>query len=177
MSKSIFLGFAAGMLCTTTWAAATTPLDVKPGQWETTTTSETAGQLPIPQEMLDKMPPEQRARMEQAMKARAAKGATTRTRKSCVRKEQLDKIPFSADDDGKSCKPTVETSSRTKQEIHMDCENEAGKRTGFFRVEAADPESVKGTVQMTVSNGGRTMNINSNFSAKWLGPVCTESGK
>ena len=125
---------------------------------------------------LDKMTPEQRARMEQAMKARVGKGATARTNKSCVTKEQLDK-PFNPAGDRQSCKMTVLTSSRAKQEIQMDCEAAGGKQTGVFRIEAADSENVKGAVQMTASNGGRTMNINSNFSAKWLGPVCAEAGK
>jgi len=176
VTNTIRFGFAAMLFCSTAWAADTTPLDVKPGQWETTLTTETAGQLPIPQELLDKMSPEQRARMEQAMKARAGKGPTTHTSKSCVRKDQLDK-PFNPGEDRKSCKMTVVTSSRTKQDIRMECENESGKQTGVFRIEAADPENVKGAVQMTMSNGGRTMNVNSNFSAKWLGAACTENGK
>jgi hypothetical protein len=30
-------------------------------------------------------------------------------------------------------------------------------------------------MEMVASSGGRSMNVNSTFSAKWLGPVCTES--
>ena len=32
-------------------------------------------------------------------------------------------------------------------------------------------------MQMTATNGGRTMNINSTISSKWVGPACTESDK
>jgi hypothetical protein len=173
MNNRILFGLAAIVLGSVAWAADMTPLDVKPGQWENTVTSQTNGQLPIPQEMLDRLSPEQRARMEQAMKARGAKGPTSHTTKSCVTKEQLDKAFAPAEQ--KACKMTMLTSSRTKQEIQMDCEIGGGKQTGKLQIEASDSENVKGTMQMTASNGGRTMNINSSFSAKWLGPVCTES--
>src|SRR5690242_9544509 len=45
------------------------PLNVKPGLWETTVTYSMAGELPMSPEMLKKMTPEQRARLEEAMKA------------------------------------------------------------------------------------------------------------
>ena len=174
MTLRLSFSFAAALLCATAWAADPTPLNVKTGQWETTMTTETAGQLPIPQEMLDKMTPEQRARMEAAMKARGAQGARTNAHKSCVKKEDLDK-PFGDDEQRKSCKQTIVTSSATRQEIHMDCEIGGGKQSGTLKVEAVDSGNVKGSMQMVASNGGRSMNVNSSFSAKWLGPVCTES--
>jgi len=50
------------------------PLNVKPGEWESTISNDTRGQLPVPQEMIDKMSPEQRAKMEAMMKARGLGG-------------------------------------------------------------------------------------------------------
>jgi hypothetical protein len=150
---------------------------VKPGEWETTVTVETGGQPSIPQERLDRMTPEQRALVEQALKARAAKGPATHTTKSCVKKEDLDKNPFTSDDNPNSCKPMPVASSRTKQEYRIDCDTSTGKRTGTIRIEAADSEHVKGAVQMTVVTNNRTMNINSNITGKWLGAACTESAK
>ncbi|HSR05657.1 MAG TPA: DUF3617 family protein, partial [Bryobacteraceae bacterium] len=92
----------------------------------------------------------------------------------CVRKEDLQK-PFGNDEERKSCKQTIVTSSSTHQEIHMDCEMGGGKQTGTLKVEALDSGNVKGSMQMVASNGGRSMTVNSSFSSKWLGPVCTES--
>src|SRR5437868_8630402 len=89
---------------------AQTPLNVKTGEWESTLTNETTGQLPVPQEMIDKMTPEQRARMEAMMKARGIQGPRTTVTKHCVKKEDLDK-PFGSDN--KSCKQTLVTSSAT----------------------------------------------------------------
>ena len=120
------------------------------------------------------MTPEQRAKMEAMMKARGMQGPQTTVSKHCVKKEDLDK-PFAKEN--KSCKQTIVTSSSTKQEIHMECEMGGGKQGGTLKLEAVDSSTVKGSMQMTASNGGRTMNVNSTFSAKWLGPACTESNK
>jgi hypothetical protein len=168
--------FAAALFCATAWATDRTPLNVKTGEWETTMSGESAGQLPIPQEMLDKMTPEQRARMEGAMKARSGQGPRTTVRKNCMRKETLDK-PFGNDEERKSCKQTIVTSSATKQEIHLECETRGGKQIGTFKLEALDSGNMKGSMHMTASNGARTMNMNYNFSTKWLGPKCSESNK
>jgi hypothetical protein len=165
---------APALYCAAVCAAQTTPLNVKTGEWESTLTSETSGQLPLPQEMLDKMTPEQRAKMEAMMKARGMQGPRTTVTKHCVKKEDLDK-PFA--NENKSCKQTVLTSSGASQEIRMECEIGGGKQAGTLKLEAVDSSTVKGSMQMTASNAGRTMNVNSTFSAKWLGPACTETNK
>jgi uncharacterized protein DUF3617 len=173
MISRIAFPLASALFCAGI-CAAQTPLNVKTGEWESTISSDTSGQLPIPQEMIDKMTPEQRAKMEAMMKARGMQGPRTTVTKHCVKKEDLDK-PFG--NDNKSCKPTIVNSSATKQEIHMDCEVGGGKQVGTLKFEAVDSSTVKGSMQMTASNGGRTMNVNSTFSARWLGPACTESSK
>lgn len=176
MILRISFPLASALFCAVACAAQTTPLNVKTGEWESTITNETSGQLPVPQEMIDKMTPEQRAKIEAAMKARGMQGPRTTVNKHCVKKEDLDK-PFAKNDEKKACKQTILTSSATKQEVHMECEMGGGKQVGTLRLEALDSSTVKGSMQMAASNGGRTMNVNSSFSAKWLGPACTESEK
>ncbi len=166
----------AALFGATVWAADFTPLNVKTGEWEVTMTGESTGQLPIPQAMLDKLTPEQRAKMEAAMKARGGPGARPTVHKSCLRKEKLDK-PFGDNEERKSCKQTIVTSSGTKQEIHMECAQGGGQQTGTLKLEAVDSSTVKGVMQMTASSEGRSMNMNYDFSAKWLGPVCSETNK
>jgi len=58
MISRISFPLASALFCAAAWAAQTTPLNVKTGEWESTSTNETTGQLPVPQEMLDKMTPE-----------------------------------------------------------------------------------------------------------------------
>lgn len=169
---TIALTFA---FCWAAWTAdSITPLDVKLGQWETTSTMATTGMPPIPQEVLDKLTPEQRAKMEERMKSGGVGGAPrTMTRQSCLKKEDLEKaMTFGADD--KSCTRTVVTSSRSKAEIHIECNRNGMKSNGTVKIEASSSENVKGTVQMSMGDGTRTMNVNSSFNSKWLSPVCSD---
>ncbi|HEV2687310.1 MAG TPA: DUF3617 family protein [Bryobacteraceae bacterium] len=168
MTKVVFatllLSYAAA------WAADV-PLAVKTGLWESTSTMERSGAPPIPPEVLARIPPEQRAKMEERMKASQA--PTTTTTKTCVTQEQLNKA-FAMGDEQKSCTRTVTSASATKQEIQIECATVQFKSTGVIRVEAVNPENVKGSMQMntTTPTGGKGMTINSTFSAKWLGPTC-----
>ncbi|MGA2360569.1 MAG: hypothetical protein ABSF66_16325 [Terriglobales bacterium] len=77
----------------TLWAADNiTPLNVKEGLWEMTVTHSMSGMpaMPdIPPDVLAKMPPEQRARMEAMMKG----GPSTDVRKECITKEKIEKQP------------------------------------------------------------------------------------
>jgi Protein of unknown function (DUF3617) len=147
------------------------PLNVKTGTWETIYTTTVSGAPPIPQEMLDKMTPEQRTRFDTMMKKMATGTPTTRTSKTCLTKEQLAKNPFN---DRKSCTETVLASTGSKMEIEEVCMEENAKTNAKVRIEASDSENVKGWVQSTVTGSGRTMNVNGTFTSKWIGAVCKD---
>ena len=167
------------------WAADPVPLDVKTGEWEYTVTTQMTGvpqsarqQIPsIPPEQLAKMPPEQRAKIEAALKqagAMASGKPMTTTSKSCIRKDDLSKmIPKSNRD--QSCKTTLVSSSRTKQELKMDCESNGNKQTGAVVIEALSSESTKFTLQMASNQDGHAMNMTINGVSKWLGATCSET--
>jgi hypothetical protein len=156
------------LACSAGWTAdSVSPLDVKLGQWETTVTSNIP--MPaIPQEVLNKLPPEQRAKLQERMKANQG----PRTSQSCLKKEDLDKaMKFGADDN--SCTRTIVTSSRSKQEIHIECARGGSKQTGIIRIEATGPDSIKGSMEFGES-GNRSANFSSTFTSKWLGPACKD---
>lgn len=147
------------------------PLKVKPGLWLTTITSTTSGQPPIPPGTLDKLTPEQRAKLEAAMKARASQGPQTRSYKKCVTQDDLNKDPFA--EDKKSCTRTVLSSTGSKMDVHEVCTETGGVKTDLtVHIEALDSENVKGSVHLNATGGGRTMIGDSNITAKWLGPAC-----
>ena len=95
------------------------PLNVKTGLWESTTTSTTAGEMPLPSDMLAKFSPDQRARIEARMNANSAARMGTFTNKQCETKEKLAEQPFSSQ---KECKSSIITSTATKAEIKMSCD-------------------------------------------------------
>jgi Protein of unknown function (DUF3617) len=171
VTKTFSIGFAL-LFCSTLPAADFSPLDVKTGQWETTMTGQTSGMPPIPDDVLNRMTPEQRAKVEAVMQARGGSKATVT--KNCVTKDKLDKAFSLGDENTKSCSRSLVASSGNKQEIRIDCNRDGTKSTGTVKVEAADSENIKASMQMTVSNGAHTMNMNYVFASKWIGPVCSE---
>lgn len=170
-------------LSAATWAADVTPLDVKTGQWEYTVTSQISGlgdaqkQMPqIPPEQLAKMPPDQRAKLEAALKqygAIASGKPNTTTNKTCIKKEDLAKLDPAKNTD-KSCKLTVISSSRSKQEIKEECSPNGNKQSGTMTIEAQNSESVKFTFTGTSMEEGHPINMNVNGTGKWLSATCTE---
>jgi len=111
---------------------------------ESTTTSTTTGQMPIPSELLGKLSPDQRARMEARMNANSAPSTRTFTDKQCETKEKLAEQPFSSQKECKSAiKSAIISSTATKAEIKMFCEFGDVKSVGTMNIEVLSPESVK----------------------------------
>ena len=90
------LFFVALIASATAFASDT--LDVKTGLWEITYTTATHGTL-IPQSTLDKLTPEQRAKLQASMKAQQAAGPKAHTDQTCVTEEDLKKGAFRDEDD------------------------------------------------------------------------------
>ena len=65
------------------------PLNVKLGLWEMNTTTKSGGEMPISPELLNKLTPEQRAKLEESMKAHSGAHETTNTYKTCLTKEKM----------------------------------------------------------------------------------------
>ena len=144
------------------------PLNVKLGLWETTSTTQMSGMPPIPPEALAHLTPEQRAKIEASMGAEGQ--PKTHTTKSCMTKEKMEKAMFG--EERQNCKRTVVTSTGSKAEVRLDCDQQGMKTSGTVRVDAVDSENVKGSVKAESTGGGNTMKVNSNFTSKWLSADC-----
>src|SRR5262245_51445076 len=68
-------------------------LAVKTGLWQTTVTTSMAG-MSLPADVLAKMPPAQRAQMEQRMQQMGAGAPRTMQEKSCITDKDLKDGPF-----------------------------------------------------------------------------------
>lgn len=144
------------------------PLNVKPGLWECTLTTVLSGQAPIAPEMLSRLNPEQRARLEEQMKA--GMGAHKHVYKSCVTKEDLAKGEGFADK--KECTQKVLKSTADELDLNVSCNEEGSQGKGTIHLMVVNPESVKGKGQMSISASGTTMNSDATFSSKWVGSAC-----
>jgi hypothetical protein len=158
-SRLLFLILLAGPL-----ALAADGFDVKTGLWEMTVATATSGVL-IPQETLDRMPPEQRERLLAGLKARAAKGPVPHTSKECVTAEDLKRGAFNRVQDQRCVfTPTVQTAKR--QAGKMTCPPPGGGGEANF--EAVSREQIRGTITITAATGS----IKVDMSGKWLGASC-----
>ncbi|HXN46646.1 MAG TPA: DUF3617 domain-containing protein [Bryobacteraceae bacterium] len=147
------------------------PLDIKPGLWETTITTQAKGIQPAPPEMMAKLTPEQRAQIEAAAKAKGGVGQQTRVMKSCLTADDLKK-PFSLSDDAHACTRAVISSSGTKQEVHFECTKGPVSSSGEIHVEALSPESTKGGSQYTSRDSTHRMDAKVTFTARFLSADC-----
>jgi hypothetical protein len=147
------------------------PLNVKPGLWESTRTINRAGQMPIPAEMLNRLSPEQRARMEERMNAKSGTHTSTTTEKHCVTKEDLEKERLKLAE-AKECTTTVLNSTTTTVKAKLECDQEGMHATGTLELVAADPEHMNGSYHSTVDADGHTMNVDGTWTSKWLSSSC-----
>ena len=163
---------AAMALCAAAWAADNVaPLDVKPGQWETTVTIARNGAPPIPPDVLAKMSPEQRAMIEARMKAGMNLGPQTHVAKHCVTREDMARA-FAPNEDKQSCTRTVLSSTSSSQDFRVDCASSG--MTAIGHIEAVDSEHLRGKVKSTTTQSGQTTTSETTIFSKWLGAACPE---
>jgi uncharacterized protein DUF3617 len=146
------------------------PLNVKTGLWETTRTWTRTGVPPLPASMLERLTPEQRARIEQRMKANAEMKIKTVTDKNCVTKKDLDNPPDFTQN-GKCTWSSLESSS-TRERGTVSCETEGVKMNGNGDFDAPDQEHMNALIHLTTTGEGHTMKMTGNFKSRWIGPSC-----
>jgi hypothetical protein len=175
MTTKCLVGSA--LLAGAAWAADTVPpLDIRPGNWEGSVTTQTSGAPSIPPELLARMTPEQQAALQARMKERDSRPPRTIVRTQCVTKEDLRKLMTFGDDRG-SCQKTIVSASSSKQEFHIDCNNSGIKAAGTVRIEAIDPEHVKFSSQIASGDGAHAMKISTTGTGKWIGAECSSDAK
>jgi len=180
MSKLRSLPCAAWLIgCALVPAAAQAPaIDVKTGLWEITSTRSSSGmpQMPatpqIPPEALANMPPEYRARIERAMKAAQGRAGGERVQQVCVTRDALQRGLAFGTESRPSCKHTIRTHSRTTWEVQQTCNERGGRQTVHVRYEAPRPDTMNGTVEIAMNDGGRQMTMKQVMRGRWLGPDC-----
>jgi len=161
MRYTLFLAPTVFCLATLCAADEIAPLNVKEGLWEQTVTHSMSG-MPsganIPPDVLAKLPPEQRARMEAMMSGKPS----TDVHKECITKEKLAKNAAFANNRGE-CTRTVLSSTGRKLELRFHCQDKDAASDGNLVVDAIGTDNVKGTMHM-VTNGGEGHNMTMDFT-------------
>lgn len=158
---------AAGMALP---AAAGQPLQIAPGLWEITTSSESSGAWQPTEEQLSRLTPEQQTKVRAALKAMQEKARQPHVFKECITAEQISKGLKMAPDQP-NCTRTIVSSSATLLVVHEECRGEAARRMDT-RFEAPDPGTLHGTVDMSMTRGPRTMTARGIVTGKRLAADC-----
>jgi hypothetical protein len=147
---------------------------VKPGLWEARmTTLDADGHETIPPEQaaLAKMPPEVKAKMAEAMKARGmsipdANGAT----KVCFTKDMFESGRWQQMAADSGCTTNFSTQSSTLWKWHSTCTSLNSESDG--EAVFSSPESYKTRMTTTATVGGKTKTTTRIVQSKWLAADC-----
>ncbi len=148
-------------------------LDVKQGLWEVSTTHSMKG-IPaagnIPPDVLAKMPPDQRAKIEAMMSGKPS----TDVRKECITKEKLEqRLAFTKNRGERGeCSRTVVSSTGRKLELKIHCVDKDTTSDGTAVMEAISSDTVKGTMHFATKTSENTITMDFTTSSKYLGPAC-----
>lgn len=139
--------------------------DIKTGSWEVASTLAIEG-MPVPKKVLDEMPPAQRAKMEQMMRARAAK-SETHTVRQCLTKEDLDRSRLHKSDNPKCTSKVISQSARLL-EVEETCPPPEASKT-HVKYEAKSADSFVGSMDRAQGEDGK---IHLDVKGRWLAAVC-----
>jgi len=163
----------AGAMLTLARAADFVTPDVKLGLWEVRMIPNVSGSIPIPDEQLAGLSPEQRARLEAAMQNGLASAAKPRLYKECMTKDKLSQ-GFATEQPSAptSCQKKVISSSAHELHIHTDCTQSEGKATVDVRFEISGGTQMTGKIDAVMTSGTRSMQMHSELQGKWLSASC-----
>ena len=142
-------------------------LNVKTGAWEMATVTVTTG-MPVPAEALARMPPEQRAKLNEVFLARAGK-SRTHVKKSCVTQKDLDQDRVIKSDDEGHCSRKVLSKSADKIVFEQTCEAPRAS-TSTLTIEAKTPESIVYSMDIVPRGAGGKVHVDIN--GRWLAASC-----
>lgn len=141
-------------------------LAIKTGAWEVTLKTLMEG-VPIPKEAMANMDPAQRARTEEAMRARSGK-VNTNTHRSCTTQKDLDRGELMHSDEP-NCKRKVITQNARHLEMEEICAGSEPSKS-HFKFDATSSERYTGSIDMMRGDG----KVHIDMSGRWIGATCTK---
>ena len=153
---------------------------VRLGLWEITRDQQASGAAAaapaVSEDMLARLPPEARARLEASMAARAqSNGSSSHSVKQCITEKNLAHVFEREDRRDHKCTHTVVSRTATSMEMHLECKNlgpGGASSTGTFKWAVTTPESMQGSVDLVTTVAGHDLPMHSALTGKWLGADC-----
>jgi hypothetical protein len=164
LKNPVMAGVLASMALALPIGATAQTFAAKPGAWDMTTTM--TGNM-IPPDALAKMPPDRRAMVEKMMAEKGMGNNQPTTRRSCVKKEDLDRDNFGRNSDA-NCTSTTVSRSATKLVMETSCGGPPPMK-GTVTFEAKTPESVVGSIDQQRPDGSK---FHIGIVGKWVGAAC-----
>lgn len=150
-------------------AFAAEKLNVKTGLWEIKSTIHMSGIPPLPAELLAKMTPEQRKKMEADMRAAQSKEPHTETENECITEKDLERPFQSASQE--DCEQSIVNSTRTSQEARLVCKGKV-PATGSLKINTPSPERMNGLLDLKTGSGPDAFVIKGQLQGRWIGSDC-----
>jgi hypothetical protein len=152
-------------------AALAAAPDAKPGLWERTVTRQMEGAPVSPVADVTKLPPEQRARIEQMLATRGLTAPSVSVVRYCVAPASAPSWAAIAREerDDAGCARTVEADSSAGYRASLAC---AGGATATLDFAVVAPDRFRGTITSSSpgDTGPRTVRVD--VDSRWLGPDC-----
>jgi len=147
------------------------PLKVKPGLWETTTTTEKKSAREPSN--LDRLTPEQRARIEKKLAARVKR--ETSDIRACLSEAQIRSgDAFIGKTHRATCSRTIKNQTSSDLVATVECSG-ANRMNGRITMHAADPEHMNGTADMTYGAVDKLqLQTHSEITSRWLKADCAK---
>lgn len=154
------------------------PIDVRTGLWEIVTQRSMTGmpkmpEMPaIPPEALARMPPAQRAQLEAALKARRSAGSGEYVSKVCITPESLRKGPDFGTRREANCRRTKNVRTARGWQFQEVCRPDGRDQVLDVNYTAVNRETIEGTVNIAMRDGGQDITMKQVTRGRWLGPDC-----
>jgi len=145
----------------------------KPGLWEVQSKHSSPG-MPNMDEMMAKVPPEQRAQVEQMMKQRGGgMGGAPNNFRYCLTPERAAKEMVPASDPDSRCEHKMGKRSANEARFSFSCKAKDGSTVeGEGRAFDVSPESYALEMNMKMVRDGTPMQMRMEQKGRWLGKDC-----
>jgi hypothetical protein len=167
VSQFVLCALAAAALVE---AAEYTRPNIKPGLWQVTVTPQMSGEMPIPDDQLAKMTPEQRAKVEAMVKGA---GSKPHVYKDCMTPAKIAKgFEMERGADEAACKRNVVSSTAAELTLHDECNHTNRKTVSDVHFEFKGGTQINGKLHIVTTASGKTMTVDSTVEGKYVAASC-----